>query len=226
MAEKDRFSIAYRLVRFLFFLLYFPFVKKINGIQNFPLEGAFIVASNHASIIDSTLLGAFLTRILDRHMHFLALAKYYSNPLTRYILELTQSIKMKKGEEARSLFTALGYLQHKEIIGIFPEMYRSPDGKIKKGKSGVASLALTAKVPVIPVGLLGTYQIMPRGKFILRPARCEINIGAPLEFNEFYDEYNKAMDQKEQAKIAEIEEKVVRIIMKEIARLSNQEYPF
>jgi hypothetical protein len=66
---------------------------------------------------------------------------------------------------------------------------------------------------------------MPRGRILPRPQRCEINIGAPLEFKEFYNEYDEAIGQKDQAKIREIEEKVVRIIMKKIVRLSNQEHP-
>ena len=118
------------------------------------------------------------------------------------------------------------HLKENEIIGIFPEGGRSPDGKIKKGKPGVAILALSTKVPVVPVGFVNTQKVLPMGSIIPRPARCEVNIGEPLKFENYYKNYDKAIQHNNQIKKADIEEKVVRIIMQDIARLSNQEYPY
>jgi len=159
-------------------------------------------------------------------MHFLAKTAFYNNPFQKFITELTQSIWMEKDEESRAMLIALEYLKKGEIVGIFPEGGRSLNGKIREGHPGAAFLALAAKVPVIPIGLINTYKVWPKGKSFPQFARCEMNIGAPLEFKEFYNEYDRAISQKDKAKIREIEEQVVRIIMKEIARLSNQEYPF
>jgi 1-acyl-sn-glycerol-3-phosphate acyltransferase len=219
-------SLAFKLIRFLCLFIFFPFLRKIRGLENLPKDKAFIVASNHTAIFEGLLLTVYLTRPIGKHLHFISKAKYYSNPLFRFLMETAQNIKLEESVKARSLFAAIEYLKHREIIGIFPEATRSPDGKIRKGQSGVAALALTAKVPVVPVGLINTYKILPRGRLFPQFARCEMNIGKPLEFEEYCKEHDEAVDRNDQNTIRDVEEKVVRIIMREIARLSNQEYPF
>lgn len=224
--KSNPFSIKYRIVRFSLYLALLLFIKKIRGIQNLPREGAFIIAANHSSHIDWFLLLCNLTRVLNRHFHFLATIKYRSNPLFKFLVELTRSVWVDLKEPVRSLLIALKYLRDGEILVIFPEGTRSPDGKIRKGITGTAILALQAKTPVVPVGLINTYKILPRGAFFPRFSRCEINIGEPLKFNSYCEVYDEAIDQNDQTKILEVEEKVVRIIMKEIAILSGQEYPY
>lgn len=224
--KNSFFSIKYKLTRFLFFLASLPFIKKIGGIKNLFREGPYIIAANHASHIDWLFVFNRFTAIIKRHIHFFATTKYYSNPLFRTYVNWSQGIWTDPKIQARSLLTALQYLKHGEILGIFPEGTRSPDGKIKKGKSGIADLALLAKVPVVPVGLIGTHNVLPKGAAFPRFARCEANIGGPLEFKEYYKDYDEAVDSKDSDRIKKIEEEVIRKIMREIARLSNQEYPF
>ena len=224
--KSNPFSIKYKIVRFFFYLPLLPFIKKIRGIQNLPGEGAFIIAANHSSHIDWLLLLCNLTGVLNRHFHFLATIKYRSNPLFKFLVELTRSVWVDLKEQARSLLITLKYLRDGEIMVIFPEGTRSPDGKIRKGKAGVAALALQAKTPVVPVGLVNTHKILPRGAFFPRFIRCKINIGEPLKFDSYYEDYDEAIAQNDQTKILEIEEKIVRIIMKEIAKLSGQKYPY
>lgn len=219
-------SLKFRLVRFFLFLIVFPFIKKIRGLQNLPKEGGFIVASNHSSFFDPLILGVFLSRFLNRYVHFLAYHELFSYPLVKFVIELAESIRVEPKEEAKSLLIAQKYLRDGKTISLFPEGTRSYDGKIKKGKTGAAALALSAKVPVVPVGLINTYKILPRQKLLPRPARCEMNVGEPLKFEPYYEEYDEALNQNDQEIILELQEKVVRIIMKEIARLSNQEYLF
>ncbi len=226
-AQKNTpFSLKYRFVRFLFFLAFLPFIKKIRGIKNLPGERGFIVAANHSSHIDWLLLNVNLTGVIKKHLHIFATKKYYDNPFFRFLVELSQSIWVDMKERARTLFVALEYLKKGESLLIFPEGTRSPDGKIRKGQTGIAALALTAKVPIVPVGLVNTHKILPRGAFFPRFTRCEINIGEPLKFDSYCEVYDEAIDQNDQTKILEIEEEVVRIIMKEIAKLSGQEYPY
>ena len=224
--KNEPFSLKFRFARFLIYIATFPFIKKIRGIKNLPEKGAFIAAANHSSLIDGPLLVAHLTRITKRHIHFLAKAAYYHIPPFRFLLETGKSIRLDPKEEGKSLFIALKYLQNGEIVSIFPEGTRSSNGKIKKGEPGVAALALTAKVSVIPIGLINTNKILPPGKFFPRLARCEVNIGKPLNFDTYYKDYDEALNQNDTSKILEIEEKVTRTIMKEIAQLAGQEYLF
>ena len=115
------------------------------------------------------------------------------------------------GKEA--LAWAITALNSGKIVSIYPEGTRTLNGRIQKGKTGVARLALAAKVPVLPIGLVGTFDIMPKGKFFPRFKRCTVNIGKLMYFKEYYgkcDDYD-------------ISRKVTDRIMKEIARLSNQE---
>ncbi len=215
-----------RFVRFMVYLAFLPFIKKISGIRNLPKESPFILAGNHMSHIDGFLLGTFGTRYLNRNMHFLATTKYYHHPVFHFLAEITQSIWTDWREPARALLIALDYLKRGEVVGIFPEGIMYTDGKLKKGKSGVAALALLAKVPVVPAGLIDTDKVLPSGKVFPRPARCKVNIGAPVEFKDFYREYDEAKEQNDHEKIKEIEERVMNIVMREIARLSNQEYNY
>ena len=101
-----------------------------------------------------------------------------------------------------------------ELAGIFPEGTRSPDGKIQKAKSGIANLAIAAKVPVLPIGIIGSHKILPKGNFFPRLKRCTINIGKPLVFKQYY---NKKINKR-------MLDNVTRSIMKEIAKLAGQKY--
>ena len=224
--KKQNFCLSYRLIRFLFILASLPYVKKISGTENLIREGPFIIAANHASHIDWLFIFNCFTAIMKRHAHCFATIKYYDNPFFRLYVDLSQCILMDPKAGLRSLLTALEYLKHGEVVEIFPEGTRSPDGKIRKGKTGTAALALTAKVPVVPVGLIDTHKVLPKGAAFPRFARCEAHIGKAMEFKEYYKEYDEAISQNQAEMVLEIEEKVIRIIMQEIARLSNQEYPY
>ena len=101
-------------------------------------------------------------------------------------------------------------------MGIFPEGTRSIDGKLQQARSGIAKLVIAAKVPVLPIGIIGSHKILPKGKFLPRFKRCKINIGRPLYFKEYY---NKKTNKK-------ILEDITRIIMKNIAKLVDQKYNY
>jgi len=217
-------SIQFRLYRFICLIIFFFLVRKIRGLENLPKDKAFILASNHAALFDGLLLTTYLSKPIKRHLHYISKAKYYKNPLFRLLMETAENIKMEERQESKALLIAIDYLRRGENVAIFPEGTRSHDGKIQKGKTGVASLALSAKVPVVPIGLIDTHKVLPWGEVMPRAAKCEINVGKPMEFQDYYKDYDEAVVQDDQAKIIEIEENVVRIIMQEIARLSNQEY--
>lgn len=225
--QQPSISIAFRFVRFILNLISHPFIKKVGGEQNLKREGPFIIAANHASHIDWLFFLGRFTFITNRYVHFFATSEHYRNPFFRYLVQLAQGIWVEKGvAEARSLLIALKYLKKGRILGIFPEGRRSRDGKILQGMRGVAYLVLLAKVPVIPVGLVNTHKVLPFGAAFIRPARCAANIGEALMFDGFYDDFDEAMNKNDRERIKDIEEQIVEIIMKNIARLSGQVYPY
>ena len=193
------------------------YTRKVNGIKNLPENAGFIVAANHASYMDHLMISAIIIPHYNQKLYFLAKKEHFESPYQRIWHEHVGAIPIdrKKGGK-RALKIAIGYLRKGKIIGIYPEGTRTLTGKMQKGKTGVAVLALGAKVPVLPVGLIGTFQILPKGKFIPRFKRAVVNIGRPMYFDKYYEMENN--------------KKVLRIIttkiMKEIAGLSGQRYNF
>ncbi|TDL43199.1 lysophospholipid acyltransferase family protein [Microbacterium oleivorans] len=177
------------------YLIIGPIVKAIFrpwivGRSNIPASGAAIIASNHLSVSDSI----FLPLMIDRSMSFLAKSDYFTGTglkgwATRVFMQGTGQIPIDrtggKASEA-SLNTGLQVLGRGDILGIYPEGTRSPDGKLYRGRTGLARMALTARVPVIPVVMIGTDEVMPIGRSIPRVGRVGMVIGEPLDFSRFY----------------------------------------
>lgn len=177
------------------YLIIGPIVKAIFrpwivGRSNIPATGAAIIASNHLSVSDSI----FLPLMIDRPMSFLAKSDYFTGKglkgwATRVFMQGTGQIPIDrtggKASEA-SLNTGLQVLGRGDLLGIYPEGTRSPDGKLYRGRTGLARMALTARVPVIPVVMIGTDDIMPIGRSIPRVGRVGMVIGEPLDFSRFH----------------------------------------
>ncbi len=161
----------------------------IVGRRNVPAEGAAILASNHLSFIDSV----FLPLMIDRPMSFLAKSDYFTGKgikgwATRMFMKSTGQIPIDrtggKASEA-SLNTGLQVLGRGDLLGIYPEGTRSPDGRLYRGRTGLARMALEAHVPVIPVVMVDTDTVMPIGQRIPRVGRVGMVIGEPLDFSRF-----------------------------------------
>ena len=192
-------------------------IKKINGLENVPKNGPFIIAANHSSYMDHMVIGAVLLPYLNKKIHFLAKKEHFDGIAQKSWHSYVAAIPVdreKGGDEA--LQQAVKALKQEKIIAIYPEGTRSMNGKIQKAKTGIARLALLSKAPVVPVGLVGTFDILPKGKYVPKFKRAIINFGKPLYFEEYA---NKKINKQ-------IINKVTVSIMKEIARLSNQKYNF
>jgi 1-acyl-sn-glycerol-3-phosphate acyltransferase len=171
-----------------------PIVKAIwrpwiVGRRNVPAEGAAILASNHLSFVDSI----FLPLMLDRPVAFLAKSDYFTGKglkgwATRMFFKGTGQLPIDrsggKASEA-SLNTGLQVLGRGDLLGIYPEGTRSPDGKLYRGRTGIARMALEAHVPVVPVLMVDTDTMMPIGTTIPRIVRVGIVVGEPLDFSRF-----------------------------------------
>ena len=203
--------------------IYKLWLRKTHGLDNVPKGKPFIIAGNHTSYYDTLLIPCIIVPKIKRKMHAWVNSSYWKNPITGYFLSIWECIpvyvkseKNSRQKNNEAVKMASYYLMKNESIMIFPEGHRSPDGKLQKAYTGVARLALAAKVPVLPCGIIGSNKVLPKGALFLRFARCEVRIGKPMYFEKYY---NKKLNKK-------IFEEITRSIMKEIARLINQEYNY
>jgi 1-acyl-sn-glycerol-3-phosphate acyltransferase len=170
-------------------VLYRPWVK---GLENVPVSGPVILASNHLSFSDHF----FLPLVVHRQITFLAKADYFNGPglkgwLTATFFRAAGQIPIERSGGRASeaaLKTGLKVTGKGELLGIYPEGTRSPDGRLYRGKTGVARMALESGVPVIPVAMIETHNVQPPGRIVprlLRKGRVGIVIGEPLDFSRY-----------------------------------------
>ncbi|WP_221583935.1 1-acyl-sn-glycerol-3-phosphate acyltransferase [Microbacterium sp. G2-8] len=161
----------------------------ITGAQHVPQQGAAILASNHLSVMDSI----FLPLMLDRPMSFLAKAEYFTGTglkgwATKWFMKGTGQIAIDRSGGSASeaaLNTALQVIGRGDLLGIYPEGTRSPDGRLYKGRTGLARMALVAKAPVIPVVMVDTDTMLPIGSSMPRIMRVGMVVGEPLDFSRY-----------------------------------------
>ncbi|GAA1262510.1 lysophospholipid acyltransferase family protein [Arthrobacter pascens] len=195
--------------------LFRPWVK---GLDNLPADGPAIIASNHLSFSDSI----FMPLMVPRPVIFLAKSEYFTGTglkgrLTALFFRLTNQLPMDRSggaASAASLDAGMDVLTHGGLLGIYPEGTRSPDGRLYRGKVGVARLALQARVPVIPVAMIGTDKVQPIGKRLPSIRRIGMIFGAPLDFSRYHEMADDRL----------IQRSVTDEIMYELMRLSGQEY--
>jgi 1-acyl-sn-glycerol-3-phosphate acyltransferase len=206
--------IARFILRPLFLLAFRP---TITGRENVPASGPFIIASNHLSFIDSMAIPL----MSPRRVGYLAKAEYFTGSgirgwLTRTLFTALGALPVERQTHRAAqaaLDTAMTVLQAGGGFGVYPEGTRSRDGRLARGKTGVAWLALTADCPVVPVAVAGTDRIQPIGASWPRPHRFSVTFGEPLTFPEYRGKAGNGKARRE----------VTDTIMEAIAELSGQE---
>ncbi|CAL9367142.1 lysophospholipid acyltransferase family protein [Streptomyces albus] len=199
-------------------LLRLVFRPRIEGLENVPDEGPAIVAGNHLSFSDHFVMPA----ILKRRITFLAKAEYFTGPglkgrLTAAFFHSVGQIPVDrsgKGAGRAAVEEGLRVLARGELLGIYPEGTRSHDGRLYKGRVGVASMALGAGAKVVPCAVVGTFELQPPGRKLPRIGRVTIRFGEPLDFSRFAGLENERT----------VLRAVTDEIMHEIMLLSGQEY--
>ncbi|MGW7352500.1 lysophospholipid acyltransferase family protein [Streptomyces sp. NPDC054784] len=181
----------YHLLKYVLLgpLLRLLFRPRIEGLEHIPDEGAAIVAGNHLSFSDHFLMPA----VLQRRITFLAKAEYFTGPgvkgrLTAAFFRSVGQIPVDrsgKGAGQAAIDEGLGVLAKDELLGIYPEGTRSHDGRLYKGRVGVAAMALRGKVKVVPCAMVGTFELQPPGRKLPRLGRVTIRFGEPLDFSRF-----------------------------------------
>ena len=210
------------LGNFILWIIYHPFlklcnkilIKQINGKENLPKKRGFILAANHSSYLDIVALSTALMKLRGKEVRYLGKKELVSNPIIRWIFKIGEQITFdREAEGQKVLEEAIKALKKGEVIGIYPEGTRSLTGKMQKGKTGVARLAIWAKVPVIPVGIKGAFELMPKGKIVPKfKKNIVVNIGKPIHFDDYYKRKIKK----------QLLRNLTDEIMIEIAKLSNQ----
>jgi 1-acyl-sn-glycerol-3-phosphate acyltransferase len=191
---------------------------QVRGAEHIPARGGAILASNHLAVADSF----FLPLMIRRRLTFLAKGEYFTTPglrgwLKRQFFSAAGQVPIDRSSASAAqaaLATGVRLLSHGKLLGIYPEGTRSPDGRLYKGKTGVARMALEAGVPVIPVVMVGTDRVSPLGTKMWRPHPVEIRFGSPLDFSRYA---GLAGDRF-------VERSMVDEIMYSLMELSGQEY--
>jgi 1-acyl-sn-glycerol-3-phosphate acyltransferase len=206
--------IARLILKPLFLLVFRP---HVSGKENVPVSGPFIIASNHLSFIDSMAIPL----MSPRRVGYLAKSEYFTTPglkgwLTKTLFTALGALPVERQTHRAAqaaLDTAMTVLKAGGGFGVYPEGTRSKDGRLARGKTGVAWLALTADCPVVPVGITGTDRIQPIGARYWRPHRFSVAFGKPLTFPEHRGQAGKGKARRE----------VTDRIMAAVAELTGQE---
>ncbi len=191
------------------------FRPKVSGLRHVPSNGPVIIASNHLSFSDSI----FMPLVVPRNVTFLAKSEYFTSPgLKGFIKKITfialGQVPVDRSGGKRSeaaLLTGLKLLKDNHCIGIYPEGTRSPDGRLYKGRTGIARIAIESGAPIIPVAMFNTAEIQPTGQVVPKVRRVEMVFGEPMYFTG---------DSTDQAVLRA----ATNQLMEKIAELSKQEY--
>lgn len=190
----------------------------VSGEENIPEEAPAILASNHLSVSDSF----FLPLVLTRKVQFLGKSEYFTGKgvkgyATKAFMEGVGTIPVHRGGGRASeaaLRAGLQVLAAGELLGIYPEGTRSPDGRLYRGKTGVARMAIEADVPIIPVAMIGTDVAQPIGKKVPSREDIGVRIGEPIRI----DAYRGRQDDREALR------EITDHVMGAIQQMSGQVY--
>ena len=198
----------------------YGYLPTVEGLANVPMTGGAILAANHLSVADQLFLGA----VVERQVHYWAKEEYFHKSgihgklLAGMMHGLgTIPVHRQGGRAAlNALDDAVPVLKSGELVGIFPEGTRSVDGRLYRGRTGVARLAMQAGVPVVPIGMIGTGKIQPKGHTIPRLQELGrsgviIKFGVPMDFSDRTDDMSTMRS-------------ITDEIITEIQKLSGQEY--
>jgi 1-acyl-sn-glycerol-3-phosphate acyltransferase len=190
----------------------------VEGLHHIPATGPAILASNHLSFSDSI----FLPLMVPRRITFPAKMEYFTGTgmrgwLTRQFFLRTGQIPIDRSGGSKSMAAleqGLAVLDAGGLFGIYPEGTRSPDGRLYRGKTGVARIALEANVPIVPCAMIDTDKAQPTGKKIPKVIRVGMRIGPPIHHPEL------AGQKENHVVLREVTDEVMRALQ----RLSGQEY--
>jgi 1-acyl-sn-glycerol-3-phosphate acyltransferase len=186
----------------------------VEGLDHVPADGGALICANHTSVLDSFMLPA----VLPRRITFVGKAEYMDSWKTKHLFPALGMIPIDRGGGSaaeRALDTAARVIERGELFGIYPEGTRARDGKLHKGHTGPARLALRTGAPIVPVGIIGTREIQPPDAKVPKPGgRCTLRFGRPISVERYRDRADDRL----------VLRQIIDEVMFEIRDLSGQEY--
>ncbi|MFT3662014.1 MAG: lysophospholipid acyltransferase family protein [Gordonia sp. (in: high G+C Gram-positive bacteria)] len=191
---------------------------KVEGLEHVPDDGPALLASNHLAVVDSF----YLPIAVRRRIFFLAKSEYFTEPgfkgrFKKWFFSSSGQIPIDRSggsAAAGALLAGKRVVEDGGLLCLYPEGTRSPDGRLYKGKTGLARMALETGAPVIPVAMIDTDKINPPGTILPRPTRITLRFGEPLDFSRYEGMAGNRF----------IERAVTDEIMYALMRLSGQQY--
>jgi 1-acyl-sn-glycerol-3-phosphate acyltransferase len=212
--ERVLYGVLHRIIPPVLRAIWRP---RVEGLEHVPRTGPLILASNHRSFIDSVVIPA----VVPRPVNFLAKSDYFEGRglkgrLVKVWFTIFGALPVNRDDSVAalaSLDTALGVLAQGGAFGIYPEGTRSRDGRLYRGRTGVAQLALTSGAPIVPVGLIDTDRLQPVGSNRPRLVRIRVRFGEPIDVRGRYDGVPPGKARRE----------ITDTVMTEIQKLTGQE---
>lgn len=181
--ERVERSSFYRILQVLtrpFLRVYFR--HETYGLENIPEKDGAVVATNHASNIDPPLVGADV----NRPLFTMAKQSLHEAPVLGSLIRRLYSFPVRRGViDTSALRTAVSLLEKDNLVLMFPEGTRSPDGEIKEARPGVGKIVAEAGAPVVPGYVSGSFQAFPKGGTVPKPCKTSVHFGEPIPFEQF-----------------------------------------
>jgi 1-acyl-sn-glycerol-3-phosphate acyltransferase len=157
-------------------------VRIQGALDEIPREGPVILAANHISNADPVILGAWLTKLLGRRIHWLGKREMFDWPVVGWMARNGGVLPVDRGgADAEAFREALRVLEEGHVLMIFPEGTRSPTGELQQPKDGLALLALRSRAPIVPIGMADTDRVWPKGRKLPRPGgHATMQVGRPF----------------------------------------------
>jgi len=204
-------NLLFGILRTIAFTLISPFIRKVTNKENIPKKGPLIIVANHDSYLDPFIIYHVAYSSINQKIYFLTMKGRFWDKFGDKVSRGVGCIPLDEGKE-NALKEMEKRLKEKKIVALFPGGPRSLDGTLPQGRTGVVRLALATNSPILPIGIIGAYEIAPRDKLIPKLKRCEAKIGKPIYFK-----IKKKITKK-------LLHSLTDKVMLEIAKLSKKKY--